>query len=132
MNYFVLCSACTTFATMKRLDKTYWSALVLLSVYLPMVVMSSLDFHCEWEDNDELCRECLEHIVHNGHITAMKTHQDCPLCAFRNNVYQPAEEQVFFFIPTETCLTIESDYPALTLGYTTHQNTRAPPITSCV
>lgn len=117
---------------MKRLDKAYWSALVLLLVYLPMVVMSSLDFHCEWEDNDGgLCQECLEHTVHDGHITSMKVHMDCPLCAFANNIYQSAEEQQVFFTPTETCLTIEVAVPALESGITIHQNTRAPPFTFC-
>lgn len=116
---------------MKRNDKAHWSALVLLLVYIPMVIMSSLDIHCEWEDHDAPCQECLEHTVHNGHITAMKAHLDCPLCAFRNNVYQPAEEQQLFFIPTEICLTNEIAIPALESGITVHQDTRAPPFTSC-
>lgn len=124
-------AGCITFATMKGFDKTYWSALLLLLVYLPMVVMSSLDFHPEWADIDGPCQECLEHTVHNGHITVTKAHLDCPLCAFQNNVYQESEEQHLYFTRTETCLTIEIAVPALELGVTTHQNTRAPPVTSC-
>ena len=116
---------------MKRHDKTYWLAWVLLLVYVPMVVLSSLDFHHEWEDWDDLCQECLEHHIHNGLITVAKAHDDCLLCVFRGNVYQTAEEQHLYVTQTVICQTIDIAVPALELGVSTHQNTRAPPFTFC-
>lgn len=96
-----------------------------------MVLLSSVHVHYECEENGEPCLECLQHSVHNGHITAVKAHVDCPLCAFQSNVYQAAEDQQPSFFQTATRLTIESASPALMLGFTTRQNTRAPPFTIC-
>lgn len=56
---------------MKRLDKAYWSAWMLLSVFLPMVLLSSLHVHPELLIDNEPCHECIEHTVHNGHIAAV-------------------------------------------------------------
>ena len=116
---------------MKLKDKAYWSSWLLLSVFLPMVLLSSMHVHPEWDSNGEPCHECLEHVVHNGHFTVLKAHVDCPLCAFQGNVYQAADQPQSCFRPIETCLTVESAIPALVEGVFIHQNTRAPPFTSC-
>ena len=42
---------------MKRLDKSYWSAWVLLSVFIPMVLLSSLHVHPELITGDMPCHE---------------------------------------------------------------------------
>lgn len=116
---------------MKRMERAYWFSWVLLLVYIPMVLLSSVHVHFEWDENGEPCLECLQHTVHDGHISAVKAHVDCPLCAFQNNVYQAAEDQQPSFNQTPIRLTIESAFPALALGFTTRQNTRAPPFTFC-
>ena len=44
---------------MKRLDKSYWSAWVLLSVFIPMVLLSSQHVHPELITGDMPCHECI-------------------------------------------------------------------------
>jgi hypothetical protein len=117
---------------MKRIDKSYWSAWILLLVFVPMVILSSVHVHPEWNENSDICHECIEHAVHNGHFTSLKAHVDCPLCAFQSNIYQAADEQQPSFKPSFTRLTQESVVPALVLGIKIHQRNRAPPFLFCV
>ncbi|MBQ7691696.1 MAG: hypothetical protein IJT30_10980 [Muribaculaceae bacterium] len=116
---------------MKRKDKAYWSAWVLLLVFVPMVLLSSVHFHAALNDSGAACPECLKHAVHKGHLMTHSAHVDCPLCAFQNNVYQAADEQPPTVSPVFTRLTQVCAVPALALGATTNQKNRAPPFTFC-
>lgn len=58
------------------------SAYVLLAVFLPMLVLSSLHIHESAGSAETSCMECL-HNQCGGHLTQMKTHTlDCVLCQF--------------------------------------------------
>ena len=115
---------------MIRKDKTYWSAWILLSVFLPMVLISSLHIHADYLSGTETCHDCMEHMVHNGHITDANSEVDCPLCAFQSNIYQPEEENTVPFI--QPCTRLKADIRILdvSLGVIVVQSTRAPPFTS--
>lgn len=117
---------------MKQLDKAYWSAWLLLSVFIPMVLLSSLHVHPELAGNNEPCHECIDHTVHNGHITAIKATVDCPLCAFQSSVYQ-GEAEVVVHISQQVCH-VETVWttPALFMGHASIKQSRAPPFTFCV
>jgi hypothetical protein len=95
-----------------------------------MVLLSAIDIHYEWTDDAELCHECLEHTVHNGHISVMKVHLDCPLCSYRNTLYDAGEQQQIDYTPIEACLISDSDVPTLELGTIIRHGTRSPPIYS--
>lgn len=116
---------------MKRTDKAYWSAWMLLSVFIPMVILSSLHVHSTLPGDGEPCHECIEHTVHNGHITAVKATVDCPLCAFQSNVYQDAQETEPHYSQHVVRLIMDSAVPAIVIGTVTARLSRAPPFTFC-
>lgn len=130
--YFVLFFLCITFATLKRIDKTYWSAWVLLLVFVPMVLLSSVHVHPELEGGADTCHECIDHAVHRGHFATLKAHVDCPMCAFQNNLYQAADKQQLSIIPSFSSHAQVVVVPDLVLGTSIHQRNRAPPVTFCV
>ena len=58
-------------------------AWVLLSVYVPMLLLASLHVHPLNENAIVECRECQGDVHHPGHITAVEVHHDdCLLCRF--------------------------------------------------
>ncbi|MBQ9555914.1 MAG: hypothetical protein IJV05_06795 [Muribaculaceae bacterium] len=116
---------------MKRLDKAYWSAWVLLSVFIPMVLLSSLHVHPELLVDGQPCHECIDHTVHNGHIAAIKASVDCPLCAFQSNAYQPEDEvQIHYSQPCCRVKTYRA-VPLTVAGFQSMKQSRAPPFTFC-
>lgn len=69
------------FATMKAMRRQI-SAIVLLAVFLPMLMLSSLHFHESPQVIDTECNDCVHHNCH-GHLTATATWaHDCVLCQF--------------------------------------------------
>ena len=58
------------------------STWILLAVFLPMLVLSSLHIHETTETADTECTDCVHHNCH-GHLTATATWaHDCVLCQF--------------------------------------------------
>ena len=58
------------------------SAWLLLSVFLPMLLLSSLHVH-ESVPVSSGCSECVNHIPHQGHLSLNTIHvNDCVLCQF--------------------------------------------------
>ena len=114
---------------MKRHDKAYFSAWVLLAVFLPTVLLSSIHVHPELLMDGEPCHECIEHTVHNSHIAAIKSTIDCPLCAFQSSVFLVEQEYGLGISQTVTRMTIDIIAPSVTLGVTGLQPGRAPPYT---
>ena len=58
------------------------SAYVLLAVFLPMLVLSSLHIHESAENAEASCTECVHHHC-GGHLTQMTKHMhECVLCQF--------------------------------------------------
>lgn len=112
---------------MRRIDKAYLSAWILLSVFVPMVLLSAMHIHPQVAGSDVPCHECMEHTVHNGHITTLKVHIDCFLCAFHNNVFQPQEQAAPQFRASLLLISIDNAMPALPLGHNLIKSTRAPP-----
>lgn len=62
--------------------KRHLSAWLLLSVFLPMLVFSSLHVHDDAPSSSG-CFECINHIPHHGHLSLDTIHlNDCLLCQF--------------------------------------------------
>ena len=66
---------------MRRIETL--SSWLLLWVFVPMVVMSSIHIH-EPEPSAEIsCEQCVSHTQHTGHLAVQKAHlDDCVLCRF--------------------------------------------------
>lgn len=58
------------------------ASIVLLAIYLPMVMLSSLHVHHGTIDTDDQCRKCTGHIE-----TLHHHHSDCLYCHFLNLDY---------------------------------------------
>ena len=57
------------------------SASVLLAVFLPMLLLTSLHVHHEQLSQEFACVECTHHMPHAGHLTAAQaSFDDCLLC----------------------------------------------------
>ena len=70
-----------TFAAVKAIRRQL-SACILLAVFLPMLIFSSLHIHEIPQTTDTECSDCVHHNCH-GHLTAMATWaHDCVLCQF--------------------------------------------------
>jgi hypothetical protein len=69
------------FAAVKMMRRQL-SAWILLAVFLPMLLLSSVHIHEASETIDTECADCVHHNCH-GHLTAMATWaHDCVLCQF--------------------------------------------------
>ena len=72
-----------TFAAVNRTKKQRFASLLLLAVFVPMVVFSSLHVHGDsFPDTETECTDCVHHSCH-GHLTqtSLLAH-DCVLCQF--------------------------------------------------
>ena len=79
--YLAFCLQSRTFAAVKVIRRQI-SACVLLAVFLPMLIFSSLHIHEIPQTTDTECSDCVHHNCH-GHLTAMATWaHDCVLCQF--------------------------------------------------
>lgn len=68
---------------MKMTARRHISAMVLLAVFLPMLLLSSFHVHPEAHLEEDGCQECVHHLPHAGHIGSLTVSSfDCVLCQF--------------------------------------------------
>lgn len=59
------------------------SAWMLLSVFVPMLLLASLHVHQESDMATVSCTDCANHIAHSGHLSLQTIHgTSCVLCQF--------------------------------------------------
>lgn len=64
------------------MQKRTWAARLLLLVFLPILVFSSLHVH-EYAVGQGDCYECTNHLHHSGHVSLQTaSFHDCVLCQF--------------------------------------------------
>ena len=80
---------------MNVLTKRHISAWLLLSVYLPMLFLSSLHIHDAGMEGEPTCHECVQHQCH-GHLMQFSGdfHQ-CVLCQILTLSYVAAASGLF-------------------------------------
>lgn len=62
--------------------KRHIASWLLLAVFVPMLILSSLHVHEQVQNNIVDCKECVEHHCH-GHLTQLSMSMDeCVLCQF--------------------------------------------------
>ena len=72
---------------MNPITKRHIASWVLLAVYLPMLLVSSLHIHGEADAHETACAECVQHQCH-GHLSQLSDgmHQ-CVLCQILTLTY---------------------------------------------
>ncbi len=107
------------------------SAWMLLAVYLPMLILSSLHLHEAWMLSQEECYQCAGHLPHPGHISSQgAAHHDCVLCQFRTLPALEAQTTIISpFIPADQHHYILADQPVVCMNVG-NLRSRAPP--SCI
>ena len=87
-----------TFALMITLyHKRKWASILLLAVFVPMLMLSSMHHHKADESGEKACVECLHH-VHHSHIGEQSVGVDgCLLCQFLSLPFIAATTLVFTF-----------------------------------
>lgn len=102
---------------------------LLLSVFVPMMVLTSLHRHHVATDTAVACVDCAHHVHHSGHLTVGDTSIDnCLLCQFSGTPYvgDDAAEQAFLpSINTVSQLWRTASLPAIEV---LQKSSRAPPV----
>lgn len=81
MNYELIRTFAAVFMSIKA-KRTLFSRL-MLSVFLPMLLLSTLHIHQEVQVVGDVCLECVNHTPHAGHLSFGVIHyDDCVLCQF--------------------------------------------------
>ena len=104
------------------------SAWLLLSVFLPMLLLSSLHVH-ENAPVSSGCSECVNHIPHHGHLSLDTIHlDDCVLCQFATLPFLVAA--TVFFVAVSWGFHLAFVEPSARLQFTVcrHYSPRAPPV----
>lgn len=104
------------------------SAWVLLSVFLPMLMLTTLHRHEALEDAEVVCVDCAHHVHHSGHLQAGAASIDyCVLCQLATTPYVcPLQQLVSGFLP-ELGFVVATPADHLLGGMVRQQQSRAPP-----
>ena len=79
---FALSAIMRNFAAVNTKTRRLFSSWVLLAVFVPMVLLSSVHVHTTTAADGSTCAECVQHQCH-GHLTALSTPiHACVLCQF--------------------------------------------------
>lgn len=81
-----------------RCNKANISAWVLLSVFVPMLLLSAFHIHVP-EERVVDCEQCVEHVHHAGHITqASASVDDCLLCRVLHTPFTTPKPLIVFVL----------------------------------
>lgn len=80
-----------TFASVKEQTRISVLASVLLAVFLPMVIISSIHVHHVDSVDNDLCVKCVRHVPHATHFSAhIVKFEHCLFCHFMSLVFMAA------------------------------------------
>ena len=104
-------------------------AWIILSVYVPMVLLSSLHFHalCDYSDVVD-CDLCHTAVHHSGHITnSLQQHDECCSCRFLSTLVD-VPKTLLCFVPKQPVAKIEFTFAAEpVIAVVPQPSLRAPP-----
>ena len=109
------------------------SAWILLSVFIPMLIASSLHVHGVESSTYPICHECISHIPHSGHLLAdhMGLHS-CVLCQFLSIAFLAASA-ITFSIISSFLFERNSFIPPFSQSFLgDNTSRRAPPFLFCI
>ena len=113
---------------MNTITKRHIASWVLLAVYLPMLLVSSLHIHGEAEAHETACAECVQHQCH-GHLSQLSDgmHQ-CVLCQILTLTYVVSAAGVLLCYQPQRKVTYARQRQTPCLTYTGFISLRAPPV----
>ena len=105
------------------------SAWLLLSVFVPMLMLTTLHRHHVATDTVVTCVDCIHHVHHSGHISEGGTSiDDCLLCQLSTTPYtESVTAELHFYTFTNTVKNFWS-VGQLPCRQILHYSTRAPPV----
>ncbi|MBR7124996.1 MAG: hypothetical protein IKC86_00100 [Prevotella sp.] len=113
---------------MKLDAKRYFASWMMLAVFVPMLLLSSLHVHTAQSDDAGQCAECVRHQCH-GHLTLSKvTAGDCVLCQFLMLTLVAAATIAFVCCQLHTRFSGTSRCPAALTAQRGFVGLRAPPV----
>lgn len=109
--------------------KRRFSAWLLLLVFVPVMVATSLHIHDYGETKATACELCLHHLHHDGHLNAYSDNVvDCVLCQFATLPYVAATAVVLSFVVRVHRVAYTYIVQGASLGVCDVKSTRAPPL----
>ena len=108
-------------------SKRHISAWLLLSVYLPMLFLSSLHIHDTGLEREATCHECVQHQCH-GHLSQFsgELHQ-CVLCQVLTLTYVATAAGAMLFLLPKQLVSYARLSQVPCLGSCRFVSLRAPP-----
>ena len=104
-------------------------AWIMLSVYVPMVLLASLHVHTLQDYSGVVdCYECQTDMHHSGHIMASPhQHGECLSCRFLTTQVESPQTSVCSFIKQAFCKIEFPQATELVTAMVAHPSLRAPP-----
>ena len=94
------CRFFITFVLMKHNMKRQFAAWILLSLFLPMLIFSSVHVHPSTARTDIQCAECIHHQPHHSHLfSSTICIHDCVLCQIFHLTFLFTASILIFYKP---------------------------------
>lgn len=107
------------------------SSAILLSVFLPIVLLAPFHHHQQPSLEDVSCEACSQHQPHPGHLSSNTGTDDCLICQLLGQQYFPSEG-IAFRMSQPACEPISEVAPAgITSFVYSLSSPRAPPVSFC-
>ena len=107
------------------------SALFLLSVVLPVVILAPYHRHDKPFTTEISCQECSHHQSHPGHLSEQTGTDNCLVCQLLAQQYMPSADPAVRLLSSEF-VTLASDYSGdVIVSLIHHSSPRAPPASFC-
>lgn len=101
---------------------------VLLSVFLPMIVLTSLHTHSVQLDADNTCVQCEHHLPHAGHLSAQSAvWHDCVVCQMVSLPFLLPATVVFFALSLSAPVSFAVRPFLMPAAVVDSRSARAPP-----
>ena len=105
------------------------SAWLLLSVFVPMTMLTALHRHQVVADAAVACVDCVHHVHHSGHLSAGGTSiDDCLLCQLSTTPYTESVAEELHFYTFTNIVSASWSIGQLPSRSLLHQSSRAPPV----
>ena len=117
----------SNFAAVKVKTRRHIASWVLLAVFLPMLIMSSVHVHQTAESLDYECSGCVQHHCH-GHIAELPVSMHaCVLCQFVSLPYLIAAAVLLPVILRQHVVAVVEPSAQLSSAVCRYHSPRAPP-----
>lgn len=118
---------CRNFVAVNVKTKRHIASWVLLAVFVPMLLLSSLHVHHQGETSEQSCTECVHHHC-SGHFTQLiPTIHQCLLCQFVTLPFIAVAAVSLFFLDRAYRVNVEARRHHVSMTHLGIVCLRAPP-----